>query len=216
MDQIEDVDLASMPAYVRERWPVAYERAMRKISAAAPDVNTPRLIKAAQQASNASQRVIWLHRAASAWSTPLMPVAACRQGCAHCCHIPVTISSIEADLIGRRVGHRPARPAQSVQLQEFEDLEDAVPALEAISASREPSPCPFLLDGACSVYDVRPMACRLLVNLDDDDLLCRLVPGQAIPVPYANSQQLKGLFVLAQLAAPLADIRDFFPVAHVS
>lgn len=216
MDQPEAVDLAPLPAYVRERWPVAYERAMRKTDAAVPDAHAPRLIKAAQQASSASQRVIWLHRAASAWSTPLQALAACRQGCAHCCHIPVTISSVEADLIGRRMGRRPARPAQAVRLQEFDDLDEAVPALEAISAGREPSPCPFLQDDACSVYDVRPMACRLLLNLDDDDLLCHLVPGQAIPVPYANSQQLKGLFILAQVAAPLADIRDFFPDTRAS
>ncbi|RCW65155.1 hypothetical protein DES41_11379 [Pseudorhodoferax soli] len=55
------------------------------------------------------------------------------------------------------------------------------------------------------------MACRLLLNLDDDDLLCRLVPGQDIPVPYANSGQLKTLYLMAQASTPLADIRDFFP-----
>ena len=55
------------------------------------------------------------------------------------------------------------------------------------------------------------MACRLLLNLDDDDLLCRLVPDREIPVPYADATQLKALFLLAQAAVPLADIRAFFP-----
>ncbi|HVL09346.1 MAG TPA: YkgJ family cysteine cluster protein, partial [Burkholderiaceae bacterium] len=116
-------------------------------------------------------------------------------------------SSIEADLIGRDAGVAPATPVQAVQavrLQEFEDMEEATAALAAISSQVEPSPCPFLRDGACSVYDVRPMACRLLLNLDDDDLLCQLVP-------YANGQQLKAFFLLAQPAAAWADIRDFFP-----
>jgi hypothetical protein len=57
------------------------------------------------------------------------------------------------------------------------------------------------------------MACRLLLNLDDDDLLCRLVDGVEIPVPYANSGQLKTLFLMAQASSQLADIRDFFPVS---
>ena len=55
------------------------------------------------------------------------------------------------------------------------------------------------------------MACRLLLNLYDDDLLRRLVPGQAIPVPYARAGVLKGFALLAQPTAKLADIREFFP-----
>lgn len=88
-----------------------------------------------------------------------------------------------------------------MRLEQFEALEEATAALAAISGQVEPSPCPFLRDGGCSVYDVRPMACRLLLNLDDDDLLCQLVHGQAIPVPYANGQQLKAVFQMAQPAA---------------
>ena len=211
MDQLDADDLASLPAYARERWPVAFERATRKIASAVPDRSAHQLIKAAQRASSASQRVVWLRRAGSAWAKPLQAVSACRAGCSHCCHIPLTISSIEADLIGRQAGIQPARPAHAVRLQDFEDMDSAMAAIEAISTQPGPSPCPFLKNGACSVYDVRPMACRLLVNLDDDDLLCQLVPGQAIPVPYANSQVLKGMYLAAQPAAALADIRDFFP-----
>lgn len=211
-DSPEAIDLDALPVYARERWPATLERARRKTAAVVPGAHAQQLVKASQKASSASQRVIWLHRAATAWSKPLEPVAACHKGCAHCCHIPVTISSIEADLIGRRVGLKPARPTHSVRLQAFADLQSAMPALQALeSKPQQSSPCPFLQDEACSVYDVRPMACRLLVNLDDDDVLCRLVPGQAIPVPYANSQQLKVLYLLAQPATPFADIRDFFP-----
>ena len=50
-----------------------------------------------------------------------------------------------------------------------------------------------------------------LLALDRDDLLCRLVPGHAIPVPYADARMLKGLYLLAQPAARLADVRGFFP-----
>jgi Fe-S-cluster containining protein len=208
---LEEVDLSTLPAHVRERWPAAVERAERKAASVAPDRSAHKLIKAAQQASNASQRIVWLHRAATSWAKPLEAVSACRKGCAHCCNIPVTISSIEAELIGRHVGTKPAKPARVVRLQDYEDLSEAVPALQDTSTRSEPSPCPFLDNSVCSIYEIRPMACRLLVNLDDDDLLCRHVPGHVIPVPYANSQALKGVYLLAQPTAALADVRDFFP-----
>jgi hypothetical protein len=72
------------------------------------------------------------------------------------------------------------------------------------------------VNDACSIYNARPMACRLLLNLDDDDLLCRRVEGAAVPVPYADSDQLKTLYLMAQVASPLADIRDFFPAGSAT
>lgn len=205
-----DPNLHALPPHVRERWPVAVERAARKTQAAVSNPAVGPLVKAAQKGSTAAQRVVWLQRAASAWAQPLQDVAACRRGCAHCCHIPVTISGVEAALIGRYIGRAPARPGTSVRLDTFAALADAVAALQSLSTAMAPSPCPFLLEEACSIYEVRPMACRLLLNMDDDDLLCRRVPGQDIPVPYADSTALKALFLMAQPAAPLADIRSFF------
>jgi hypothetical protein len=55
------------------------------------------------------------------------------------------------------------------------------------------------------------MVCRVHVSLDDDDLLCRLVPGQDVPVPYADTRQVQAIFLAAQLGHTVADIREFFP-----
>jgi hypothetical protein len=38
----------------------------------------------------------------------------------------------------------------------------------------------------------------------------------AVPVPYADSDQLKTLYLMAQVASPLADIRDFFPAGSAT
>lgn len=113
---------------------------MHRTSAAVP-APTHRASSRPQQASSASQRVIWL-TVCLGLVDPFTGsgVAAWRQGCAHCWYIPVKISSVEADLIGRREGRRPARPAKAVRLQEFKELDEALPALEAISADREPCP----------------------------------------------------------------------------
>ena len=211
MNASQDVDLEALPDYVRERWPVALERATAKTNSVQVDEQSVRqLIRAAQRAPTVARRVAWLHRAASPWERPLAAVSACKNRCSHCCHIPVVISGTEAQMIGRHVDIKPTHPTRAVSLADFDDLEGASSAVDALK-DRPFSPCPFLKDGACSVYEVRPMVCRLLVNLDDDDLLCRLVPQNAIPVPYANAQTLKGFFLLAQPSAVLADIRDYFP-----
>lgn len=61
--------------------------------------------------------------------------------------------------------------------------------LEQLKSQHHGVACPFLARGSCSIYAHRPLACRLQINLDDDDLLCRLVDGGVAPrVPYLNMQ----------------------------
>ncbi len=85
----------------------------------------------------------------------------CRKGCAFCCHLNVTASPIEVIHVAAimRVHHRA-------------DLESSVLAadrahsgLDSASRLAQKSPCPLLIDGACSVYQARPVACRTLVSL---------------------------------------------------
>ena len=199
-----------MPAYVRERWPVAVERAQRKTAQAVGSVHAERLVQAALRAPTQRQRVVWMHKAAEAWAKPLAAVAACRSGCDHCCHIPVTISSTEAQLLSQASGRKAVRPARAVRADQCSTAE-GLQAAEAVLRDVARSPCPFLADGRCSVYAARPAACRLLLNMDDDDLLCRLVDDLPVPVPYANATQLKGWTLMVQPGAELADIRAFFP-----
>lgn len=196
----------------RDRAPIAAQRAEAKLSRIPGRPAIQPLITAAQRARSLGQRVVWLQRAATAWAKPMEPLAACRKGCSHCCHIPLTISSVEATLIGVHTGRQPAKPSDPVRL---DGLQDAGAVAVATQRLRQDSmlgtPCPFLADGACSIYDHRPIACRVLVNLDDDDLLCQHAPGFEASVPYADSRELSALATLAQASSPFADIREFFP-----
>jgi hypothetical protein len=126
-----------------------------------------------------------------------MPHAACRNQCTHCCHIPVAMTAVEAAIIGKQIGVAPKEPDYKVPVGERE--------------YGYQYPCPFLADGGCSIYEHRPLSCRTLLNLDDDELLCRLVPGEAISVPYMDLSQVQAAYIEATFPAPLADIRDFFP-----
>lgn len=189
------------------------QRAQTKLAGLAADAATKPLLKASQKAKTAAQRMIWLPRADLAWATPMKAVAACRTGCSHCCQIPVTISLIEAHLLGRASGRMPSAPSRSVRITDQVSME-ILAAMEQQLHDGPLAPCPFLRSGHCSVYDMRPMACRTLLNLDDDDLLCRHSEGVQAEVPYAGATKLQFFALMAQAGTQYADIRDFFPDAR--
>lgn len=209
--RIHDQEMAGLPDQVKARWPLAEARAQHKVAAVRENPAARKLLRAAQRASTLQQRVVWLHRAATAWSEPLERVSACRNGCSHCCNTPVVISRAEADILAKASGRAVSGPTRPTTVRNVDDLKAMAEAQEKALEKFEPSPCPFLLNGRCQVYQARPMACRLLLNLDDDDLLCRLEPGLNIPVPYAGTGEMKLLFLMAQPNVELADIRDYFP-----
>ncbi len=70
---------------------------------------------------------------------------ACRRGCAFCCHVDVDVTPLEAIRLARRGGGAGAAAAQE--------------------GARHP-PCPLLVDGACSQYERRPLACRAVFSPD--------------------------------------------------
>lgn len=93
---------------------------------------------------------------------------ACGPGCAHCCNIPVSLTAPEALLIHTHVQqHWPEDRRQA--------LLAAITAGDAAAAREDDEalflagrPCVFLDPaGRCSIYDVRPLACRGHASFDD-------------------------------------------------
>ena len=74
---------------------------------------------------------------------------ACRVGCHACCLQPIPVSTLEVQGLRwfalTHLSGRPARLAGAALLPQPDGPGVA---------------CPFLVDGACSVYALRPMACR--------------------------------------------------------
>ena len=68
------------------------------------------------------------------------PHLACRKGCDLCCQRKVSISGVEAYNVAALFRQLPAGVQQAVRKQK--------------------SSCTFLVDGACSVYEARPVICR--------------------------------------------------------
>jgi Fe-S-cluster containining protein len=104
----------------------------------------------------------------------------CRAGCSACCRQLVVVSPLEAAAIGEYVGARPELAAVideranawraavdaelSEQLSAFEAADGYVESDQGqeleLSYWQRQLPCPFLADNRCSIYPVRPFACR--------------------------------------------------------
>lgn len=156
----------------------------------------------AAQAGRDHEHIKWLRKACDTITQPFSAASACKKGCSHCCHIAVAITEPEAQLIAKvskkKLAQPPRRPPSQVEQ----------------NASRfYGSACPFLQNGACSIYDSRPIACRAQLNADVDDLLCQLLdPEQKeMPmVPYVDLRFIK-MRTITRLDMRIADIREWFP-----
>lgn len=179
------------------------------------------------QLATREERIVWLRHGADRTLQAASGVSACTRGCAHCCHIPVLISEPEAQLIGREIGRAPvegaalARAAPSAHLPALKASPGGAATLalrrlqSAIAERYTGRACTFLSSaGECTIYTSRPLACRRVINVDDDALLCRLVPGVQLGPAYLDQRIEHALEV--QAVGPgcrVADLRDWFPPA---
>lgn len=165
------------------------------------------LVRAAE-AGTVGQRIHWLRRAADAGTQDAAKLSACREGCSHCCYQAVILSKSEAQVIAKAIGVK-LNPAAGRISMDTQNLEAAKLEVQRRYTGQA---CVFLRDGKCSIYLQRPLVCRLLVNLDDDDLLCQLVDeGESPVVPYLNMghQELRAAILLGA-HQHYDDIREWF------
>ncbi|MFC7461042.1 YkgJ family cysteine cluster protein [Hydrogenophaga defluvii] len=169
---------------IQERWVGLKERVEHKMQALAGKSRAAegRLVEQAARAASGSKRIFWLRKAADAMAATAGGLAACRQGCSHCCHIAVLVSRAEAQVIAKETGVALNPKAGKYTMHNASQGDATGAAKETFG-----KPCPFLRDQACSIYDSRPLTCRQLLNMDEDDLLCQLIEGSAPEVPYMNT-----------------------------
>ncbi len=162
----------------------------------------------------------------------------CAKGCAHCCHdAPTPVRGFEQlelyrvarrDKGFRRLHDRAVERAERflAELERHAGGEQTVksnskPFLAARMAYlRSGSPCPFLhpRHGTCTVYEVRPLACRMHFSLDApercdlgrDDLDDPRTPNLAPPEPLVDAMRRidarLGLSVSAVLPVGFAEL----------
>lgn len=145
-----------------------------------------------------------MRRLADRIGLDIAPHAVCREGCSQCCHIAVAMSEKEARLIGAEIGIEPKRKIGGVQ--EFDEE-----GRDQFSRSHFGEPCPFLRDGLCSIYESRPLSCRLHFNIGDSPFFCStdIPPEDSIVPKLALSMFWIGLAAVT-IESSHGDIRDFF------
>jgi Fe-S-cluster containining protein len=125
---------------------------------------------------------------------------ACRQGCAHCCQQPVTVSAPEAFFVAAQIKSRPGAVLAITHANRRPQ-----PGTQGYS----PMPCPLLDDAACSVYAARPLACRGFVSRDV--MACRTFeqfgkPNVPMPADYISVLYACRMILIA--AVRLAGLKD--------
>lgn len=123
---------------------------------------------------------------------------ACHKGCNFCCHIPVSATIVELDAVVRHVTATWSPVAIEALKVRIEATYAAFPDGRAAS----PAPCPFLVDGSCSVYSVRPLSCRRQVSIDAS-IRERALHRHDEPFPFIRPVILHGRGVRVAFAAAL-------------
>ncbi len=78
----------------------------------------------------------------------------CHAGCDHCCYQEFTVFPVEAYHLAQAVGALPAHARQRLQ-QHLQEQEGQLPMADEVQ------PCVLLREGRCSVYEGRPLICRI-------------------------------------------------------
>lgn len=99
----------------------------------------------------------------------------CKLGCSHCCHQFILSVSVEVPYILRRLKQLPADKLSIIEknIADFVEYYNnntpngrTLDRIEGIydfnkKMAKDMYPCPFLIDNSCSIYDFRPIVCRV-------------------------------------------------------
>jgi len=87
-----------------------------------------------------------------------IPVA-CGKGCSHCCHTWVSATAPEILYIAKIIKNTPVIDNVRATHQQTKDY-------DFDTRDQHPIPCPLLEQDLCSIYEARPMTCRLAASAD--------------------------------------------------
>ncbi len=132
-----------------------------------------------------------------------LPPVDCHRGCATCCTLRVTATGPEILMVARFI-----RAIDSALQNRGVDLPGQIAAAHAdtqgLSEQERVSkrrPCPFIAQGVCVIYAVRPLACRGLASYDRK-ACARAASGHIDEIPYAEPpMQVRSLVQNAMQAA---------------
>lgn len=160
--------------------------------------------------SSAADRTEALLTLAGKLSDTITPYTACKNGCSHCCYMATSITDTEADIIGRYIGRDPAA------VPEWTTVNDIIEWRDSAVEKYHGVPCVFLKDSKCSIYPVRPIACRThhnLLSTSDNCKIAGVAVEDAAVTPSIDMSPFWAAQAQALMDQNFGDIREFFPNA---
>ena len=126
--------------------------------------------------------------------------AACGRGCHYCCRTLVTATAPEILRLARAVKARPDIVARIRTA--------AAQAIPSTAPNSARGPCPVLDAEVCSLYEVRPLACRSLLSQSLDACLRIFEQDKAEAVPHVPpSMEIRAhVILMLQAAMRLAEL----------
>lgn len=91
---------------------------------------------------------------------------ACRDGCAWCCYLLVSVAAPEALVIAEHLRATLSAEALDIVTARVVALDAVTHALSAQERFNQRLPCALLVDNRCSIYAVRPIMCRGWTSYD--------------------------------------------------
>jgi Fe-S-cluster containining protein len=155
-----------------------------------------------ENAEPLDRKVIRLRRIADAAARVIAPFTPCAKGCSACCHNPAIISELDAILIAKATGTPVATPRRMF------DVAAGKEARRDYLSHYAGVPCAFLKDSLCSIYEHRPVVCRVHHSLEESPAGCqngRQPEAVDLTELYAGELRMMGPMMI------YADIREFFP-----
>jgi len=90
----------------------------------------------------------------------------CKKGCEYCCHQPVFALEFEMQFINSFIKNNFTKKRQKEIREKANENRLKLVGLDKTQILNSKQPCSLLANGACSVYKVRPMACRIYLSTD--------------------------------------------------
>jgi Fe-S-cluster containining protein len=141
----------------------------------------------------------------------------CRKGCGSCCKIPVLISEMEKNIIKRFL-------EETNEISKY--VYNKIPLKPItkngiLGGNYLGTNCPFLEDGECKIYSVRPYKCRGYISIDDscsekfesdfeNDTQTRINTPIHIYSEIIYERIVEYYYKKKNIDIRLNDIRDFF------
>ncbi len=136
----------------------------------------------------------------------------CRKGCSFCCHLRVTTTVLEVIRIAEALSRDRSPERRSALV--FTARKTA--GLSDRDRLQQRTPCPLLVDGACSIYEVRPLTCHALLSrsasLCEHQLLASAAGDEPLKIPSPIAPRL---LAASLISGQIAALRDLGLASHL-